>query len=139
MNPAPEPLAWNDVFSVGIEEIDRDHKNLIGMISRLQTTSPVTTDSETISDLLTQMTTYAQGHFETEEALMRRYGYPGFDAHRAEHRVFTKKTVEFCSASMLKVESVPQTLLNFLSEWLVHHILESDQAYAAYIQQHPEE
>ena len=28
-------LEWNDTFSVGFEEIDNDHKQLIGIVNRL--------------------------------------------------------------------------------------------------------
>ena len=64
-----EQITWTEEFSVGVVRIDEQHKQLIAMINRLIAEPQTTTRSETISDLLTGMTNYAQMHFATEEEL----------------------------------------------------------------------
>jgi hemerythrin len=51
-----------------------------------------------------------------------------------EHKEFKKKAVSFCTATGLGVKSVPTTMLNFLTKWLVNHILESDMEYKDFME-----
>jgi hemerythrin-like metal-binding protein len=78
------------------------------------------------------MTRYAQTHFKTEERLMEAYGYPGLEEQKIQHRDFRKKTVGFSTATTLGMDQIPEDLLKYLSDWLVHHILEDDMAYRAF-------
>jgi hemerythrin-like metal-binding protein len=100
------------------------------MLNRLIST-PEAKDagSETISDILTAMTRYSLEHFKTEEGLMKAHGYPKFEEHRREHINYRKKAIDFSTATSLGVESVPQILVSYLSEWWIHHILEEDMKY----------
>jgi hemerythrin len=78
------------------------------------------------------MTRYAQTHFKTEERLMEAYGYPGLEKQKMQHRDFRKKTVGFSTATTFGINQVPEDLLTYLTNWLVHHILEDDMAYRAF-------
>ncbi len=127
-----EPIIWTDDFSVGVEQLDEQHKRLVAMINRLIANPAATTKSETVSELLSDMITYAQEHFGTEEALMRRCKAPNVDEHAAEHLEFWEKSVELCSAAMLGVSVVPEAILQYLRDWLETHIFLSDRAYAPY-------
>jgi hemerythrin len=124
-----EPIEWNESLSVGVRLLDEQHKRLIGMINRLMADPQVETRSETISDLLNAMTTYAQEHFEAEEQLMEKHGYPQTEEHTAQHHAFRRKTGELCMATMSAVGNVPESILQYLRDWLVGHILKSDMAY----------
>jgi len=64
--------------------------------------------------------------------LMEAYGYPGLDEQKIQHHDFRKKTVGFTTATTLGMDHVPEDLLKYLSDWLVHHILEDDMAYRAF-------
>ncbi len=130
-----EQITWTEDFSVGIARIDEQHKRLIQMINRLIAEPQTTTKSETVSDLLNDMTNYAFEHFATEEELMREHNYPHLEEHVAQHRAFRKKTVDFCSATMLDVEAVPETMLYYLRDWLVEHILKSDMAFKPFFRE----
>jgi hemerythrin len=125
-----EPVQWSDKFSVGVEELDHQHQRLIQMLNRLLTArGRVDTRSETISDLINDMTRYAQEHFKTEEHLMEVHGYPGLEEHKRQHRAYREKVVDFSTAIMVGVETVPERLLAYLIDWWTHHILEEDMKY----------
>jgi hemerythrin len=130
-----EQITWTEDFSVGVVRLDEQHKRLIKMINRLIAEPQTTTESEMVSDLLSDMTNYAQAHFTTEEELMRQHNYPRLEEHVAQHRAFQKKTVDFCSATVLNVGIVPETMLHYLSDWLVEHVLTSDMAYKPFFRE----
>lgn len=127
-----EQITWTDNFSVGVATIDDQHHRLIEMINRLITESQATTQSEVVSDLLTDMTKYAQEHFATEEELMHQYNYPDLEEHISQHRAFKKTTANLCRATMSDFEIVPETMLRYLCDWFKKHILETDMAYKAF-------
>ena len=130
-----EQITWTENFSVGVMQLDKQHKRLIQILNRLIENPQTTTRSETISDLLNDMTNYAQEHFTTEEELMRQYDYPRIEEHIAQHHAFRRKTGEFCMATMNEVGTVPENMLQYLRNWLVEHILKSDMAYKPFFQE----
>ena len=58
-----EEIVWMNEFSVGVKEMDEQHKKLIAMINLLIADQKSLTAPETIAKLLTEMTDYAQEHF----------------------------------------------------------------------------
>ena len=130
-----EQITWTEDFSVGVVRFDEHHKRLVSMINRLIADPRATTKSETISDLLGNMTIYAIEHFAAEEELMVHYNYPDIEKHVAQHRAFQKKTVDFCLSTMLNVETIPEKMLQYLRGWIVQHMLQSDMAYKPFFRE----
>jgi len=128
-----EQITWTEKYSVGVARLDKQHQRLISMINRLLAEPHATTRSESIADLLSEMTAYALEHFETEEQMMRQCGFPRLDEHVALHDAFQENTAQFCLATMDGVETVPETMRKYLVEWLTHHILEDDMAYKPFL------
>lgn len=85
--------------------------------------------SETISEILTKMTQYAQYHFQTEEQYMIEYDFPDYLLHKEQHMTFRKRTVVFCNETMSKKATVPVEILEYLKDWLTNHILITDMKY----------
>ena len=130
-----EKITWNQSLSVGIEEIDRQHKQLVNMLNQLLVFDGVTVDSETISDTLTRMTDYADYHFNSEEHYMQEYGYPEYETHRKEHIEFMRKTAQFSLDTMEYKKTIPADMLEYLKTWVIEHILKSDMAYKPFFKQ----
>lgn len=124
-----EIINWKNEFSVGVKEMDEQHKKLLGMINRLIEEQHTLTDPRTIADLLTEMTDYAQVHFRAEEFLMAEYGYEQISAQKKQHQDFIDKTISFYSASDIGPNVLSVALLDYLGTWLVGHILQEDMKY----------
>lgn len=77
-----KPIQWSDDFSVGIRSIDDQHKRLVKLVNRMLQNPAAETGSETVSDVLSQMTRYAKTHFKFEEDLMLKNAFPHIDAHK---------------------------------------------------------
>jgi len=130
-----EEIIWKDEYSVGVDQMDEQHKKIIAMINRLIREQKVVTEAETIAKLLTDMTDYTREHFRAEEYLMSEYGYPRKDHQVKRHQEFIKKTMEFCSASNVGPNILSVALLEYLSTWLVDHILTEDMQYKAFFEE----
>ena len=114
--------------------MDIQHKKLLAMINRLIEEQKVLTDPKTIADLLMKMTDYAEEHFRAEEYLMAEYGYEQKTAHEKKHRTFIDTTVSFYSATDIGPNILSNALLEYLSSWLVDHILGEDMKYREFFQ-----
>ncbi|NQV35335.1 MAG: hemerythrin family protein [Phycisphaeraceae bacterium] len=130
-----EPIIWTENYSVGVALFDEQHKSLVGILNKMIEDPTVTTGSETVSDVLTEMTQYALSHFRSEEDLMNEHGYPHLEQHRKQHRTFENKVVTLCSATGERIEDVPQVLLEYLQKWLTQHILCEDMEYKAFFRE----
>jgi hemerythrin len=122
-------INWKDEFSVGVNEMDDQHKKLIAMINKLISEQKSLTDPRTIADLLTKMTDYAQVHFRAEEYLMAEYGYDHKTIQEAQHQDFIDKTIAFYSASDIGPNILSTALLDYLATWMIEHILKEDMKY----------
>ena len=128
-----EHIIWADEFSVGIDEMDYQHKRLVGMINRLIDLTTLTrTDQSVIkaaySRVLSDMVQYAAVHFDTEEKYLKSIGYTDFDNHVGEHKSFAAKAAELerkAADGELDIVGASQ----FLQSWLSGHILHSDMDY----------
>ena len=129
-------IEWDESYSVGVEELDEQHKQLFRMINTLFEVPNVAVESQTISDLLTDVKEYTSYHFETEERYMSECGYPDIAAHMRAHEQFRKKVDDLWSARMAHRKGVPADILQFLYEWLSAHVLSCDKKYAALVSSH---
>ena len=109
-------IDWSDKYSVGIESIDEQHKKLINLINTLQT-----------------IVDYTKTHFIYEEWLMREYGYPDFEAHKAQHQKMIDKVNDLLAAYEKNPESAMKDALDFLKQWLIRHINGTDKQYSKYL------
>ncbi len=128
---------WKDSYSVGVWQIDRQHQYLISLINRINNAT-TQFDPQLIVETILDMQSYARFHFADEEDLMRRYGYPDLAKHIRIHEGFIRKAEAFLD----DLEETPLATItevaSFLSEWLIHHIIETDGKYSRYIVQERE-
>jgi hemerythrin-like metal-binding protein len=130
-----EPIVWSENFSVGVQLFDEQHKRLIMMLNKMIKHPTVPTRSETVSEILTDMTLYSLEHFKAEEDLMIKHGYPQFEQHKSQHQSFRIKVTELCMATTHDIEAVPQVLLEYLGQWWVQHILHEDMDYKQFFEE----
>ncbi len=76
-------IKWQDAFSVNVNEIDQQHKKLIGMINELFDAMEEGRGRAILSGLLEEMVDYSKTHFSNEEAYMRRFEFEGYGGPQA--------------------------------------------------------
>lgn len=129
-------LEWSAELELGFEEIDRQHHWLVDAINalhdELQEGDP---DPKRLDLLIGGLAIYARNHFAAEERLFKRHQYPQEEAHQQEHAAFAA-TVRAWKQRHDAGEALGQEVLDFLKGWLLHHILQSDRAYAPFLKSH---
>ena len=85
------------------------------------------TPSET-NRVMEGLLNYTITHFEFEEGLQEKAGYPFLKAHQRIHEIFMKKVADI-RARAAAGEEVAHELLSLLKGWLVSHIKSEDRDY----------
>jgi hemerythrin len=122
-------------YSVGIEAIDEQHKQLISMchILHLNHQKKDEISRDFFRNCVSSLVNFLQYHFFSEEQLLSRIAYPEFRTHQEEH----KKAIEFLNRHLMYLgtseearikESIP-----LFYTLLLNHITVCDRRYAAYV------
>ena len=126
-------FVWDAKYTLHIAEIDRQHQKLFALFNDLYDAMQDGHGNEVIDKVLTGVVDYTVYHFDTEEKLLRQYGYQDEAAHRAEH----VKLAEQAKALVLKHRAgeakVTLATLKFLCDWLNNHILGTDKKFAPFL------
>lgn len=122
-------LIWKPEYSVGVTDIDNDHKKLISMINQLHLAMGNDRGQTLIKTTISDMLDYTKMHFAKEEAYMRQAGYLGLLQHFREHDSFVRKTQDLKQRSESGEFVLSLEVVQFLSDWLKKHILETDMKY----------
>ena len=115
---------WNEKYSLHVEKIDEQHKELF-RLSALVDALDKNTTKEDIKELLNKFFIYMRDHFRDEEAYMKSIGYPLLKKHHQLHQEiidgFTKLLKENHS-----LESIKEQMKIATKKWLIDHIMEND-------------
>lgn len=126
-------MEWESNYSVGIENIDKQHNHLIDLINKLYDAMKAKKTNEIMEDILRELINYTLIHFKTEEDLFAEFGYPTAVEHTAEHKNFVETVGKFNQDYLNKRVGVSVKILDFLMDWLKNHILGEDKAYGPFL------
>ncbi len=119
-------IEWDERYSVDDEELDMHHKGLFYLLSLIRSRCSGVNDSEYNSYYITQLEHFSNTHFRLERILMLDNGYMGMMRHIAEHDEFTKQVARMRSEFSDGDESHQNELIDFISKWLLHHVIIED-------------
>lgn len=128
-------IPWNNQLSVKVEEIDKQHQELIQIINQLYDTMIQRRGTEQIPEILERLEMYTVSHFSTEEALMRIFGYPEYQKHKEQHNQLVRE-LQHIRQNITDGEfhHVNSELLIYLRNWLLQHIMKADQHLGIYLE-----
>jgi hemerythrin len=78
-------LQWREELSVGIDDVDREHRELVELIGRLQRDLLAGASVDNVIGLLREIYTQIAAHFAHEEKLMRLSHYKAYADHKEDH------------------------------------------------------
>jgi hemerythrin len=122
-------MNWTPDLSVGVTEIDDQHKQLISLMNTLHDAMKAGQAKQGLEKTLQELADYTVYHFETEEKYMQKFRYPGYLAHKMKHDTFVKKVTDFQKDYQAGKLGISIDLMNFLKDWVTTHIKETDRQY----------
>jgi hemerythrin len=129
----PEFMIWKPEYSVGIERIDSQHREIFETINRLYWAIQEKQQVQIVGSILAEMERYVYTHLKDEETLMQGRHYPDFEVHRASHKAFTQKTNELIMRHQGTYGDISSDVFQFLRTWWISHIIGMDQKYIPYM------
>jgi hemerythrin-like metal-binding protein len=118
---------WSDKLSIGVKEMDDQHKKLISKINDLMDNIDKSSNQEVLSQY-TSLGDYVVKHFKEEELFMESINYDGLASHKIIHKKLLDQLGEF--ADQIKNDTLDsQKLFSFLELWLKSHIMGIDAKY----------
>ena len=122
---------FKDEFRTGIESIDKEHQRLFEITDKVYVTlldEFIPDKYDYIVEILNELTDYAATHFKHEEEYMMSIRYKKLFSQKAAHEEFIEKIATYDLKHVDENQKeVILELLEFLNDWLVHHIIESDK------------
>jgi methyl-accepting chemotaxis protein len=128
-------IVWDDTIATGIELIDDQHKELIGLINRLNSAMQQGKGKAVVGEILDEVGRYAVFHFGQEEALFDKYGYPEVEEHKGIHRDLLGQASEFIDNFQSGKIGMSHDVFFFLKDWLTNHIKGVDHRYVPFLKE----
>ena len=118
---------WSSAFETGIARIDIQHKVIVKVLNELYEIVIVNREKEKIDEILNELVQYTIYHFGEEEKIFEKYNYSDKVEHEKIHRKFKEELEDIISKK--NNNSVAIELISFLKNWLIDHIMNTDQEY----------
>ncbi len=125
-------ISWNKTLSVGIEEIDEQHKVIINLINQMHDAIYRHQASEVIQGILSELVEYTRIHFTVEESLMQLLNYPDYDVHCEQHQMLLDQVIKLQEKVASGKTAISFELMHFLKTWLTKHIMNEDMQYSTF-------
>ncbi len=122
-------ILWHKTSTVGVLSINAQHSLLLGLLNELHDAMTRDESRTRTVPLLKRLVACTRDHFYEEESMMEADGYAGLDAHRDQHRELTRKLETYMIRLEAGHSTVHEHLVNFLRDWLSHHIDKVDRHY----------
>ncbi|MDZ4251147.1 MAG: bacteriohemerythrin [Sulfuritalea sp.] len=128
-------ITWSAILSVGVEEIDEDHRKLVGIFNELAHAVTNGESAEYLAATFDELIKCTAWHFSHEDRLMLKHGYPEIDPHRAAHSELIAAAQRLQAKLTQADQAVANAEIEFLDRWLTEHILTADQRLGSFLAQ----
>ena len=127
-------LQWNKNLEVGVDLIDKQHKEWFQKADQLFEAGKSGKSKEYIIQLFDFLDDYTKNHFKDEEKYMQSINYPEIATQKQLHEGFIKKLSEL-RGDYEKAGANLTVILNanqFILDWLTKHISNADKKIGEY-------
>lgn len=121
-------FGWKDIYSVGNERIDHEHKKLFDIAQEAFNIVDESKRAYKIKEVIIALYSYLQTHFEHEEDYMESISYPHLESHKKLHETITHSMNDFLKKlPSLNIELFEKELARLIDIALVQHIIQEDR------------
>lgn len=125
-------IVWNKRYEMGVDFIDKEHKQLFATMSKLLKISENEDKSEyACKEGVKYLKHHTIEHFGHEEEYMRSINYSDFDVHKRLHDNFQNNTLPALEKELEETNYSQDSIRHFLGVcigWMVAHTQTEDQA-----------
>ena len=128
-------IAWNDSYSIGCEDVDLQHKQLIAHLNSAVTACADGQNTDHVRSTVAFLVNYTVKHFADEEAIQKKCGFPGYEAHKKLHDDLTATVGEVVKKFETdgSTTDLSNTLNTVLIKWVINHIHNEDKKIGEFI------
>lgn len=123
-------IIWTESLSVGILEIDEQHKKLISLLNKASEIVESGKPKEYLISGVKEIINFTLIHFSTEEKMFKVCKYAHAKKHLEEHQKLIRKANEFLNEFNNNNLAITDSTMAFFMDWIVNHIMQSDKAYS---------
>jgi hemerythrin len=130
-------LKWSDFLTVGVPEMDEEHKKFISQVNELTKAVLECRDKAVIRRLMDSMLTEAADHFRNEEQLLVKWNYPDRAVHAMKHVQLTAQLNRVKNEFETPAISFMGALKGLqINQMLIDHLLKEDMKYRDFLRIH---
>ncbi len=133
-------MEWTPDLSVGVSEIDEQHRELFSRINDLVLAIRQSVCKYRIGDVIRFLEDYVVSHFGMEEELMDRLRYPEFTSHKAQHAHFIRQ-FSILKDELIKLDGgkkrgsyeLSVTTNQIVVDWIIAHVKHTDRQLGEFL------
>ena len=130
-------IRWREQMNLNYLPLDQEHQDFLEVVNYALSVSNAG-DFKGMDRVFNACYDYVRDHFSHEEDVMERINFPDLMAHMQAHQQFIKNIAEFRQAyenaeTKSKKLELAEDTINFLSVWVIGHILSRDKVIKPYL------
>ncbi len=146
------PIVWRKQLATGNDIIDRDHKYLFCLFNSIELALTTPDALIYLPVYFEQLFEYSREHFDREEKIQLRVGYPNPAEHKQQHQQILSSLEEINTelqqlvskdndeATLKALQTqFNKDLLNLSREWVLEHMIKSDRLMEPYLKKYPKD
>lgn len=114
-------LEWHEEYSVGVVDIDHEHREMIELINEVYDQLQNTASGVDTPMFLGEIFARISAHFALEEQIMRTANYPEYAAHKEDHEKLLDELRDFMDDYETSGRMNDILLGRALSDWFGIH------------------
>jgi len=119
-------ITWRNEFSVGVDAVDHEHRELIGLINELDEAMGANADQATVVGALGEIYARVAAHFALEEKEMRAARYTALNSHKQDHEVLLDELLDVIDSVDAQGRYDREDLSTTLDRWFSDHFRTHD-------------
>ncbi len=119
-------INWRDEFSVGVDAVDHEHREMIGLINDLDDAMGKDADHAAVVKLLGEIYARIAAHFALEETVMRKARYAALEPHKQDHELLLDELTDVIDSVDADGRYDRKDLSTTLDRWFSDHFRTHD-------------
>ena len=119
-------IEWKSHYSVGVEAVDHEHKELIELINDAHELLVAGGEQPDVSAFLGEIFRSISAHFALEEKFMRDHRYDQFENHKAAHEQLLEDIRDIMDGYEADPHASSSALSKSLDSWFTIHFKTHD-------------